>query len=245
MCKLSIIVVTYNAEFSIYNTIQSIIPYLNENIELICMDGNSTDNTVDILTKYKKYIKHLVSESDNGVYDAMNKSAELANGEYLLFINSGDELIKLDITTLEDTSTCFYWDEARDVIKRDKTTKTFLCRNTPCHQSVFYKRRDFVPFDLKVGLAADFEQLVRILKLRAEPLGLNSSVVKYANPGLSSQYFKPTIHQFIKQMALRVSTIHSQFGISFTFMCVIFSLKTLLIKLFTSFYSRFNGKSVC
>lgn len=232
MKKLSIIVVTYNAEKTIENTILSIIPFLGEDVELICKDGDSTDETVSVIGRYREHISVIISQSDSGVYDGMNQAAELSSSEYLMFINSGDELIKLSVDELQDSSTCFYWDEARDVVKRDFTTSWFLTRNTPCHQSVIYKRSDFLPYDLEYGLAADFEQIVRIITKRKRGLSLNSSIVMYANPGLSSQYYQPTLSQLFGQLSRRYQTISAHFGIMERIMCVVFSTRTILLKLF-------------
>lgn len=231
MKKLSIIVVTFNAGRYIENTISSIIPFLDSDIELICKDGGSSDNTLKLLEKYSEHISLLEIEKDSSVYDGMNQAVEISNGEYIMFINAGDEVIKLDIDGLVDSATCFYWDEARDVIKRDKVTSCFLTRNTPCHQSVIYKRSDFLEYNLDYGLAADFEQLVRIVKLRGKRFSTNSSIVKYANPGLSSQYYNPTLAQLMVQLRQRYKTIEKNFGMIERLLCVIFSTRTILIKL--------------
>lgn len=230
MKKLSIIIVTFNASRYIENTISSIIPFLNSDVELVCKDGGSSDNTLELLEKYKEHISLLEVKRDISVYDGMNQAVEFSNGKYIMFINAGDEIIRLDVDDLVDSATCFYWDEARDVIKRDKVTSCFLTRNTPCHQSVIYKRSDFLEYNLDYGLAADFEQLVRIVKLRGKGLSTNSSIVKYANPGLSSQYYRPTLPQLLKQLRLRYKTISENFGMIEKLMCIVFSTRTALRK---------------
>lgn len=232
MKKLSIIVVTYNAEKTIENTLLSIIPFLGDGVELICKDGESKDSTPEILNRYREHISTLKFQSDSGVYDGMNQAVELSSSDYVMFINSGDELIKLSVDEINDSSTCFYWDEARDLVKRDMTTRWFLTRNTPCHQSVIYKKSEFLPYNLDYGLAADFEQIVRLVKAKGKGLSLNSSIVKYANPGLSSQYYQPTFKQLLKQLLSRYKTISDHFGIMERAMCVVFSTRTILLKLF-------------
>lgn len=98
--KVSIITVCYNAGAVIERTIQSIIKQSFTNYEYIIIDGNSKDNTLPIIEQYKKYVSVLVCESDNGIYDAMNKGILASSGEYLIFMNAGDEFV--DSTVLEN-----------------------------------------------------------------------------------------------------------------------------------------------
>ena len=90
--KFSIITVTYNAEKVLEDTIQSVITQSYKNVEYIIVDGGSKDGTLGIIEKYRQHIAHLVSEPDKGLYDAMNKGIGLATGDYLCFLNAGDEL---------------------------------------------------------------------------------------------------------------------------------------------------------
>ena len=93
MYKLSIITINKNNAVGLKKTIQSVInqTYFHQ-IEYIIIDGLSTDNSSNILEKYKDYFSYCISEKDEGIYDAMNKGAQAATGEYLLFLNSGDRL---------------------------------------------------------------------------------------------------------------------------------------------------------
>ncbi len=87
---VSIITVVYNAEEYLEETIQSVIGQTFKNIEYIIIDGGSTDGTFDIIKKYEHAIDYYISEKDEGIYDAMNKGIEAANGEWINFMNGGD-----------------------------------------------------------------------------------------------------------------------------------------------------------
>ncbi|HNW25913.1 MAG TPA: glycosyltransferase family 2 protein [Candidatus Gastranaerophilaceae bacterium] len=89
--KISVITVCYNAKNDIEDTIQSVFKQTAlENIEYIIIDGNSTDGTKEIIKKYKDKISKYISESDTGIYNAMNKGIKLATGDFIQFLNAGD-----------------------------------------------------------------------------------------------------------------------------------------------------------
>lgn len=90
--KLSIITVNFNNPTGLEETIISVINQTNKDFEYIIVDGASTKGDVDIIKRYSKDITKWVSEPDTGIYNAMNKGANMANGDYLLFMNSGDTM---------------------------------------------------------------------------------------------------------------------------------------------------------
>ncbi len=93
MKKLSIITVCFNEAKTIEKTIKSVVGQTFTDFEYIVIDGGSTDGTVDIINKYSDRIDTFISEKDKGIYDAMNKGAKVACGDYLFFLNSGDFLL--------------------------------------------------------------------------------------------------------------------------------------------------------
>src|ERR1700761_5559382 len=93
--KLSVITVVYNDVSAIEHTMLSVLNQTYANIEYILIDGLSTDGTLNIIKKYQDRIK-LISEKDEGIYDAMNKGLSMATGDYVLFMNSGDEIYATD-----------------------------------------------------------------------------------------------------------------------------------------------------
>lgn len=88
--KITVVTVCYNAVKEIEKTIQSVINQTYKNVEYIIVDGGSTDGTLDIIRKYSSHISRWVSEADKGIFDAMNKAAGMATGDYINFMNAGD-----------------------------------------------------------------------------------------------------------------------------------------------------------
>ena len=94
--KISLITVTHNSEKYLSECIESVIKQTYGNIEHIVIDGKSTDKTVDIIKKYNKNIAKWISESDRGMYDAINKGIAMATGDVIGILNSDDLLVSED-----------------------------------------------------------------------------------------------------------------------------------------------------
>lgn len=90
--KISIITVVYNGGRLLDKTIQSVIEQTYSNIQYIIIDGGSSDGSVEIIKKYQDSISYWITEKDKGIYDAMNKGIEQAEGMFTLFLNAGDYL---------------------------------------------------------------------------------------------------------------------------------------------------------
>lgn len=98
--KLSIITINLNNYDGLKRTMQSVVGQSFRDFEWIVVDGGSTDGSKELLEEYSESITKWISEPDKGIYNAMNKGIRMAEGEYLLFLNSGDSL--LNETVLED-----------------------------------------------------------------------------------------------------------------------------------------------
>jgi len=101
--KVSVVTICFNCENEIERTIVSVLNQSHEHFEYLIIDGASTDNTMEIVNSYRvkfdqKHINFIVvSEKDNGIYNAMNKGIELANGEWINFMNAGDTFFDHDV----------------------------------------------------------------------------------------------------------------------------------------------------
>ncbi len=146
--KISIVTVTYNAGKTIDKTIQSVINQTYNNIEYIIIDGRSTDNTLSIIEKYCSKISILVSEKDNGIYDAMNKALDIANGDYIFFIGADDifynnYVIENVVKSIKNEDEIYYGDVYMPEHHKTywgKVGKIKLGIGNICHQSIFYPR---------------------------------------------------------------------------------------------------------
>lgn len=172
---ISVITVSYNAEQFIEDTIRSVLTQQNDNFELIIVDGLSKDNTVSIAKRlileynFPKSRYSIISERDNGIYDAMNKGVKLSRGEYIIFMNCGDSFNNPQVlNTIEEFSQkinadAIYGDTR---ITFYEGTGLFLGETGNgdkimpfSHQSVFVKRKHLIehPFDLSYKILADRE----------------------------------------------------------------------------------------
>lgn len=144
--KISVVTVCYNAADTIEKTMLSVLNQTYHDIEYIIIDGGSTDGTVEIIRKYADRIAYWVSEPDKGIYDAMNKGIKVATGEWINFMNAGDEFYDKNVlTNILSTDSIneysflfsdFYVYESGVQIKIRASYKQGIL----LHQSVIYKR---------------------------------------------------------------------------------------------------------
>ncbi len=178
--RISIITVVFNGEQHIGRTIESVISQTYEQVEYIIIDGKSTDLTLEVIGRYEG-VDHLLSEADNGLYDAMNKALKLASGDYVWFLNSGDQVYSNDtlekmIAGLTGVPDIIYGgtmiiDEQENEIgdRRLKppeklSWKSFHQGMVVCHQSLIVNR-DLAPeYNLEYRLSADIDWAIRASK---------------------------------------------------------------------------------
>lgn len=177
--KISIITVCYNSYDTIEKTFQSIKSQSYQNIEYIVVDGGSTDGTLKIIELYNKEITKYISESDKGLYDAMNKGVALATGELIGILNSDDvftdskvieNIVKFHKKNNVDASL----GNITQFSKVGKTVRKYSAKNwipeklkigfMPPHPSIFFKKELFEKhgnYHLDYVSGADYELIVR------------------------------------------------------------------------------------
>lgn len=170
--KISLITVCYNAETLLYNTLNSAIQQTYKNIELVIIDGGSKDKTVEIAKQFQPYIGTLISEKDNGIYDAMNKGIKAAQGDWIYFLNAGDAFYNTTILeeifkNTEITDIDFIYGKMQTVNEptginyiagKPVTFKDFYFSYPICHQTTFTRKQvfDYMPMlDTKLKIMAD------------------------------------------------------------------------------------------
>lgn len=181
--KVSIITVTYNSAETLESTIQSVITQSYMNTEFIIIDGGSTDNTLDIIKKYKDSISVVVSEKDKGLYDALNKGIDLATGDVIGILHSDDFYINEHVLSkyvkLFEDKNCDAVYSDLYYVKRDNTEKiirkwksgnykpySFLNGWMPPHPTFFVKKEVYNrlgKFNLEFKTAADYELMLRFV----------------------------------------------------------------------------------
>lgn len=180
--KISVVTVCFNCRNTIEETIRSVISQDYPNIEYIVIDGGSSDGTLNVVNKYQTKIKTIVSEPDQGIFDAMNKSLKYITGYYVLFLNAGDKLVNSHIVSdifgkQEYHEDLIYGDvyiqnelgylfcKADAIYSKNPTKKELVFKSQGfCHQSLFTKTSMLknIGFNLKYPLGADYDTTAQI-----------------------------------------------------------------------------------
>ena len=170
---VSVVTVCYNAVNDIESTIQSVI---NQTLpkEYIIVDGGSTDGTLNIIDQYKCHLSHLISEPDEGIYDAMKKGLALATGDWILFMNSGDRFVDnhvLESMPLDDKYIAVYGNAIYKTKKSDSVRKgrkeSYIGRNMPIAHQAFFVKTKFareIGFDTRYKYAADYNMIYQLYR---------------------------------------------------------------------------------
>jgi glycosyltransferase involved in cell wall biosynthesis len=181
--KVSIITITYNSEATLEDTIKSVLDQTYADLEYIIVDGGSTDRTLSIIDAYKDRIANLVSEKDNGLYDALNKGISMATGDLIGILHSddfytGNTVIENIVNTIKQNDAdaayadlCYVDKTDTDIIFRKWKSGSYkhgMFRNgwMPPHPTFFAKRicyEVFGSFNLSLVSAADYELMLRFI----------------------------------------------------------------------------------
>lgn len=181
--KVSIITVCYNNEATIKDTIDSVVNQDYPNIEYVVVDGQSTDRTLEIIKSYGDQISVLISEKDNGLYDAINKGIEVATGDIIGLIHADDVIaLPIAITTIvnqfsavncEATYSDLQYVNQADLTKVTRTWLSgeyadglFLKGWMPPHPTLYARREVFKKYgayNTSFVFSADYELMLRII----------------------------------------------------------------------------------
>lgn len=198
---ISIITITYNAAATLERTIQSVERQTSRRIEYIIVDGASTDGTMNVVGRYLHVVNRCLSESDTGIYNAMNKGLALSHGKYVWFLNAGDELPEAD--TVERMLQCspdadvYYGDTVMtdfngNTIGRRRlepperlTWQSFRRGMLVSHQS-FIARRTLCPkYNERYRFSADFDWCIAILKQAQSICNTHMTLSRFLDGGIT------------------------------------------------------------
>lgn len=210
--KISIVTVSFNSAITIKKCINSINEQSYSDIEHIIVDGASTDDTMDIIKSDAKRSPVIISEPDEGIYDAMNKGIRRATGDVIGFLNSDDTLYNKHVVETivepfkENNCDCIYG----NLIYSNKEGKTirewksksyvpglFAKSWTPAHPTFYCKKEIYNKFGLykiDYDIAADVELMLRFLEVHKikshfiDKILVNMLAGGVSNQGLGSTF---------------------------------------------------------
>jgi glycosyltransferase involved in cell wall biosynthesis len=206
--KVSIITITYNAENTIFNSLNSVFSQSHKNIEHIIVDGGSKDNTVKICKEFN-HISKLISEPDKGVYDAFNKGLKLATGDIIGFLNADDVFFNENsvqeiANAFSNTETDIVYGNLDYVNKEGKVVRNWISKSyekglikkawMPAHPTFYCKKEVYDQlggYNDGFKIAGDFELCLRFLEVnKVSSYYLNKKLVKMLVGGISNSGFK-------------------------------------------------------
>lgn len=215
---ISIITVCYNSEKTITRTIDSVFVQDSKELEYLLIDGASNDSTVEIINSFVgKFCNDLVvvSEKDNGWYDAMNKGVKLSKGQFVLFLNSDDYLEKNVLNKVIDyikrnniTPDEIVYGDSMNIYINENGERIYRCVSAPAvfnnqncegikngmcgirHQSMFVGREVYNKIgllNLKYRLHADWDFMIRTLRNNVAYHYINENISYYSMYGQSTK----------------------------------------------------------
>ncbi|HEY8928632.1 MAG TPA: glycosyltransferase family 2 protein, partial [Mucilaginibacter sp.] len=201
----------YNNVRDIERTMLSVLNQTYPHIEYIVVDGKSTDGTLQVIEKHRSGIAKLISEKDEGIYDAMNKGLAAATGDYVIFMNSGDEFYSPEtvvqvFATVADAD--IYYGETEMVNdereslgqRRHKAPEKFTWRGfrygmSISHQAIYIRRSLTEPYDRQYQLSADIDWIIRAAKKAKTIINVHQYVARYLVGGMSKTKHRQSLKE--------------------------------------------------
>ncbi|MGE5558187.1 MAG: glycosyltransferase family 2 protein [Bacillota bacterium] len=219
---VSIITVVFNRVHTLERAIKSVLRQTYDNIEYIIIDGGSMDGTVETIEKYRDLVDYYVSESDDGIYDAINKGLSLASGDYIGILNSDDwystDAVKVSVNAIlrskADYSGAdeFLVDESGAIVKNYgiyNFNDAALFSLNPCnHGTMFISKKVYDEmglYDTSLRIAADLKYQLAMISRGYKAAVIRRPIHYYELSGISCKDQKAAVHEVKKIL----SGIHS------------------------------------
>ena len=218
---ISVITITYNAAETLPLTMESVAEQTFKDFEHIVVDGASTDDSISIARRMGTDGLRIISEKDEGLYDAMNKGLKMARGRYVLFLNSGDkfhaaETLQAYATAIESKDPDIIYGDtdivdiegnrlgprhlsAPEILTFDSFSKGMLV----CHQA-FMVKKDIAPlYDTDYRYSADYDWCIRCIQASraGDRCNLRQVTIDYLSDGLTDHNKKASLLERFKIMA--------------------------------------------
>lgn len=232
--SFSIITVNYNNVKGLNKTItniEKVKAQTNSPIELIVIDGGSTDDSVNVIKNNSTIINKWISEKDEGIFDAMNKGIDLASNDWLVFMNSGDTFYYENILSIFQSENI---DNSINFVYGNKieSGNVGLAQNIEllkvgvihaCHQSMFFKRKLKIKYSKKTKLYGDYGYVVDHVKPNPESIYYLNHIISETEPyGVGSKV------SFRKRYE-KYQQVISRFGLLNFLLSVLYRIKLVFI----------------
>lgn len=249
--KISIIMVTFNSDKTLRSAIKSIKNQTGVQLELVLIDGGSTDETLNILKEFNSTINILISEPDKGTYDALNKGLRHCTGDIVGILHSDDVFANKDSLSMvsekfKESSCSVVYGNIEffkgNTIKRRWNPGPFKLKNMkngwhPAHTSFFVSRKlvleNDIYYDLSYKIGADLKWMISILQLTSNVIYLDRTLT-YMRIGGASTTLKGIFISFKE-----IYNIYKEFGFS-KFQIALILLKRYILKLKQFFLKEEN-----
>ncbi len=217
--KISIITVTYNSEKYVKHCMQSVKEQTHNDIQHVVIDNNSTDSTLKIVDKFKIDDSIIISENDDGIYDAMNKGIEHSSGDIIGFLNSDDfyadqKVLQVvnEIFTDNMIDACYgnlhyvKPEKTDDIVRRWKPgkfkTSSFSKGWVPPHPTFFVRcsvYKDLGKFDINYKFASDTDLMMRFLEVhKIKAVHVDKNFINMRTGGKTNKTIKNIILQNVE-----------------------------------------------
>jgi glycosyltransferase involved in cell wall biosynthesis len=194
MPRITVAMVTFNAAATLERALASVLRHASAALELVVIDGGSSDGTVELLKRHDARIDHWRSEPDRGIYDAMNKALEVASGDWLIFLGADDELLVSPEQVLRHAvrpDAVYYGDvciRSSNAISGGRFSKYRLMQENICHQAIFYPRAVYKnkAYDTGSGMLADHRYNIELRGSGVAFIHIDEVISRFDDSGRSS-----------------------------------------------------------